>query len=304
MLLAVSVLGAAGPAVLLLHARRREDAPRPHHGLIRALTIVGILALAGSAVASLTGNVSLAEYLVSPPIRLLYLAIVIRLGVVVVTTTITVMALRTPFALSSPVIRERGAAVAATARRLIGLGGFGLWGYLALFNLGLLTWIQAGFLAFIRTEWQVGAAVIPVRDFIIFVLVLAASYGVSRILRLVLAEELFPRFHFPRGVPDALTLLAHYGVLLFGFLLALSSAGVDLSKVTIALSALGVGIGFGLQNVVNNFVCGLILVFEHPIQAGDYIEVGPHYGKVTRIGFRSSMVLTRDGSKVVARIPS
>ncbi|MFP5465848.1 MAG: mechanosensitive ion channel family protein, partial [Gammaproteobacteria bacterium] len=146
---------------------------------------------------------------------------------------------------------------------------------------------------------QVGAAVISVRDFIIFVVVLAAAYGVSRMLRLVLAEEIFPRFHFPRGVPDALTLLAHYGVLLFGFLLALSSAGVDLSKVTIALSALGVGIGFGLQNVVNNFVGGLILVFEHPIQVGDYIEVGPHYGKVTRIGFRSSMVLTRDGSKVV-----
>jgi small-conductance mechanosensitive channel len=125
------------------------------------------------------------------------------------------------------------------------------------------------------------------------------AYLVSRVLRLLLAEEIFPRFEFPRGVPDALVLLARYGVLLFGFLLALSSAGVDLSKVVLALSALGVGIGFGLQNVVNNFVCGLVLVFEHPIQVGDFIEVGPHTGQVTRIGFRSTIVLTRDGSNVV-----
>jgi len=141
--------------------------------------------------------------------------------------------------------------------------------------------------------------VISVRDIVIFFLVLFSSYLLSRVLRVILADEIFPRIHFPRGVPDALVLIARYGVLLFGFLLALTSAGVDLSQVTIALSALGVGIGFGLQNIVNNFVSGLILVFEHPIQVGDYIEVGPHYGKVTRIGFRASVLVTGDGSDVV-----
>jgi small-conductance mechanosensitive channel len=103
----------------------------------------------------------------------------------------------------------------------------------------------------------------------------------------------------PRGVPDVLDLLARYGVLLFGFLLAMVSAGVNLSQMTIALSAFGVGIGFGLQNIVNNFVCGLILVFEHPIQVGDYVEVGQHSGKVERIGFRSSSVSTGDGGTVI-----
>jgi small-conductance mechanosensitive channel len=68
---------------------------------------------------------------------------------------------------------------------------------------------------------------------------------------------------------------------------------------TIALSAFGVGIGFGLQNIVNNFVCGLILVFEHPIQVGDYVEVGQHSGRVERIGFRSSSVSTGDGGTVI-----
>jgi small-conductance mechanosensitive channel len=118
-------------------------------------------------------------------------------------------------------------------------------------------------------------------------------------LRFILAQEIFPRFHMPRGVPDALELLARYGVLLFGFLLALISAGVNLSQITLALSALGVGIGFGLQNIVNNFVCGLILVFEHPIQVGDFVEVGGHFGKVQRIGFRSSSLDTLDGGSVI-----
>lgn len=295
LLLAASTLGAAGIAVLLVRLHHRHVRM---HVVLRSLAVVALVAFLGSAAANVAGNLSLAEYLVSPTIRLTFIAIAVRLGVVV-TATVAVMALRTPVALLSRVIQQRGEVAAVKLRRLIGVAGFLLWLYLALFNLGLLTPILQSAAHLLKTEWQVGAAVISVRDFVIFFLVLVAAIIASRALRLILAEEIFPRFPFPRGVPDALVLLARYGVLLFGFLLALSSAGVDLGKVTLALSALGVGIGFGLQNVVNNFVCGLILVFEHPIQVGDYIEVGPHYGRVTRIGFRSSMLLVTDGSEVV-----
>ena len=295
LLLAASTLGAAGIAVVLVKIHRRQVRI---NAALHALIAVAFVAFFSSVVANVVGNLSLAEYLVSPTIRLTFIAVAIRLGVVV-TTTVAVMALRTPLALRSRVIQQRGDAAAVKLRRLIGVAGGVLWLYLALFNLGLLTSLLRSAAAVMKTEWQLGAATISVRDFVIFFLVLGAAAIASRALRLILAEEIFPRFPFPRGVPDALVLLARYGVLLFGFLLALGSAGVDLSKVTLALSALGVGIGFGLQNVVNNFVCGLILVFEHPIQFGDYIEVGPHYGRVTRIGFRSSMVLVRDGSEVV-----
>jgi small-conductance mechanosensitive channel len=74
---------------------------------------------------------------------------------------------------------------------------------------------------------------------------------------------------------------------------------VDLSKVTLLVSALGVGIGFGLQNVVNNFVSGLILVFEHPVQVGDSVEVGTTFGEVRKIGFRASVLRTPDGAEVI-----
>jgi small-conductance mechanosensitive channel len=88
-------------------------------------------------------------------------------------------------------------------------------------------------------------------------------------------------------------------ILVVGFLIAVAAAGFDLGKFTLLAGALGVGIGFGLQNVVNNFVSGLILLFERPVQTGDMIEVGPLQGEVKRIGIRSSTVRTFDGADVI-----
>ena len=77
----------------------------------------------------------------------------------------------------------------------------------------------------------------------------------------------------------ALSSLLNYVILTLGFLLALGALGLDLTKVTILAGAFGVGIGFGLQSVVNNFVSGLILLFERPIHVGDTVEVGQHLGR-------------------------
>jgi len=86
---------------------------------------------------------------------------------------------------------------------------------------------------------------------------------------------------------------------MLGFALALSAAGMDFSRVALFAGAFSVGLGFGLQTVVNNFVSGLILLFERPIQIGDMIEVGELRGEVRRIGARSSTVRTFDGAEVI-----
>ena len=83
-------------------------------------------------------------------------------------------------------------------------------------------------------------------------------------------------------------LLVRIGILMGGFLFALSAAGISLDKVAIVIGALGVGIGFGLQSIVNNLVSGIILAFEKPLKIGDVIELGPFFGKVKEIGIRSS----------------
>jgi len=84
-----------------------------------------------------------------------------------------------------------------------------------------------------------------------------------------------------------------------GFLLAVAASGFPLDKLTIIISAFGVGIGFGLQNIVNNLVSGLILAFEKPIQIGDIVEIDGAQGTMKTIGIRSSKILTGDGSEVI-----
>jgi len=103
----------------------------------------------------------------------------------------------------------------------------------------------------------------------------------------------------PRGVAPAMSLLLRIIIISIGFYLAMRSAGVDVSKLEFMFGALGVGIGFGLQNVVLNFIAGLILAFERPINLGDTIEVDQEKGVVTNIGVRSSNIRTYSGSEAI-----
>jgi small-conductance mechanosensitive channel len=146
---------------------------------------------------------------------------------------------------------------------------------------------------------QLGNLDLAAMDIIAFVGTVYVATLLSRFVRFVLDEEVFPRVTLGRGLPSTISVLANYIILTLGFFIAISVAGIDLSRLTIVLGALSVGIGFGLQNVVNNFVSGLILVFERPIQVGDTIEVGQLLGHVKRIGFRSSTVRTYDGAEVI-----
>ena len=88
-------------------------------------------------------------------------------------------------------------------------------------------------------------------------------------------------------------------IIMVGFFMAVVASGLPVDKVTVVLGALGVGIGLGLQNIVYNLVSGVILIFEKPMQIGDYIEVGDKKGRVQNIGIRSSKLITSDGSEVI-----
>jgi small-conductance mechanosensitive channel len=126
-----------------------------------------------------------------------------------------------------------------------------------------------------------------------------ASFLISKFLRFLLEEDVCHHFNLVRGIPYAISTMLHYVILLLGFFVALGALGVDLTKLTILAGAFSVGIGFGLQNVINNFVSGLILLFERPIKVGDVIEVGGHVGEVSRIGIRASVIRTADDSEII-----
>jgi potassium efflux system protein len=158
-------------------------------------------------------------------------------------------------------------------------------------------------LAFVKTllgaKVERGSISISLEDVLAFCLVLWASHLLSKFIRFVLQEDVYSRRRVPPGKAFAASRLLHYIILAGGFIMGLGVLGVNLTRVTVLLGALGVGIGFGLQNVVNNFVSGLILLFEQPVHVGDFLEMGDLYGQVQRIGLRASIVRTRMGAEII-----
>ncbi len=121
----------------------------------------------------------------------------------------------------------------------------------------------------------------------------------SLAIRAFLESKVFPRQQFDRGVRDAISKLLHYFLIFIGFLLALSLAGIELKNFAVLAGAFGIGIGFGLQNIVNNFVSGIILLFERPIKVGDLLVLDGEWGTVKRIGLRSTIIETLDQSEII-----
>jgi len=140
---------------------------------------------------------------------------------------------------------------------------------------------------------------ITVGDVLAFALTVCLAFLTSTFIRFLLEEDVFPHLRLGPGLPYTISSLLHYAVLVVGFLLAIAALGVDLNKVTILAGAFGVGLGFGLQGVVNNFVSGLIVLLERPMQVGDVIQMGDVSGQVRRIGIRSSTLQTAEGAEII-----
>ena len=132
-----------------------------------------------------------------------------------------------------------------------------------------------------------------------FFAILLIGYFVAAAIRFGLREEILKRFQLSRGLPELISSTLYYVILLLIVLSAINVGGIELNKFTVLTGAIGVGFGFGLQNIINNFVSGLILQFERPIHINDIIEVDTNTGKVTRIGVRSSTIQTFQGAEVI-----
>jgi potassium-dependent mechanosensitive channel len=136
-------------------------------------------------------------------------------------------------------------------------------------------------------------------DLLLIVAIIWAGFLASRFVRFVLDADVYPRLRLPHGVPYAISTLLHYLILIAVFVAAAVKLGIRMTELTILVSALGVGIGFGLQNIINNFVSGLILLFERPLKVGDSIQVGDAVGVVKQIGIRASVLVTANDSEII-----
>ena len=151
----------------------------------------------------------------------------------------------------------------------------------------------------LSSRLEVGQLSISLGNVVAFIATVCLAFLLSKFLRFLLEEDIYPRVNLARGVPYAVSTMLHYAILLVGFFFAVAAMGIDMTKFTILAGAFGVGLGFGLQNVVNNFVSGLILLFERPVHVGDMIQVGNREGRLRRIGMRASVIRTLEGSEVI-----
>jgi len=147
----------------------------------------------------------------------------------------------------------------------------------------------------------VGGASFTFEGFVIFIAVLWLSSVISKIISYFydVSSLRVNDLSVQKKKNRTSTLLIRLGVFSIGFLLAVAASGFPLDKITIIISAFGIGIGFGLQNIVNNLVSGLILAFEKPVQIGDVIEIDSRSGTIREIGVRSSRLTTSDGAEVI-----
>ena len=302
-ILAVEML--SGIAVLGYSLTRGELRPRPGDAReseqlrgFRAGAILVILLFTTALVAGAVGYMRLARLLGAGLLGSAALAVSL-FAVVRVATALVAFTLRAwPLRLLAMVQHHRDF-LERRATRLMTWGAVAGWAARSLAYVGLLQPTLTTGSALLSAQLGRGSITFSVGDVLEFVFTVWLAYALSSFIRFVLQEDVYPRTGLTRGMSYALSSLLNYIILTLGFLLALGAVGMDLSKMTVLAGAFGVGLGFGMQSIVNNFVSGLILLFERPIHVGDVIEIGDLVGEVSRIGIRASIVRTYVGAEII-----
>jgi small-conductance mechanosensitive channel len=199
----------------------------------------------------------------------------------------------------SYIIRNRDSEIKKGIGNILSLVFFIYWVNISLNGFGIKDEIIKQFQFFFTQQYSIGNMSFGINNIVYFFFAIYASIWLSRFILIILNEEVFVRRHTDKGVSGTITLLLRYSILTIGFFFALAVAGINLENISIVIGALGVGIGFGLQDIFNNLISGIILAIERPIKVDDIIQVGELTGVVKDIGFRSSKIKTYDGSEVI-----
>jgi small-conductance mechanosensitive channel len=147
--------------------------------------------------------------------------------------------------------------------------------------------------------FHLGNSNFTTKTFLLLILALFLLFYISAKIRRVLVNKIFPRYDLDIGVSQSIAAIVRYLLIVIGLIIIFQTTGIDLSALGLLVGALGVGIGFGLQNITNNFISGVIILFERPIKVGDRIELDDLAGNIVEISARATTVITNDNIAVI-----
>ena len=265
--------------------------------IIKTAVILGFTAIVIAVICNLVGNVTMAEMLTQATIDSSYLALFLYTSVSVLTAFIL-------FA-----FKQRAESLLASSQHamsimdiIVRLYKFAIFVYWLIATLNMFR-IWSPLSTYVKQlmayTLSFGKFSITLESILLFPITVYVAFWVAKTTRAVLNEDVFPNMELPRGIGNSVSSILYYALIMLGFFIALAVAGFQISQLGMIISALGVGIGFGLNTVVNNFVSGLILMLERPVQPGDTIEVSGTTGTVREIGMRATTISTFDGADVV-----
>jgi potassium efflux system protein len=265
--------------------------------IIKVGVAFGFFAVLTSIVCNILGNVSMAEMLTQSTIDSTYLALFLY-------TSISVLAGFILYIFKAHTINIFASSQHASSLVHLVIKAYkaGLFIYWLIATLNLYriwTPLSSYWQAFVNYSLSIGKFSITAGSILLFPITVYIAYWIAKTTRALLNEDIFTKVDLPRGVGNSVSSILYYAIIMAGFFIALAAAGFELSQLGLIISALSVGIGFGLQTVVNNFISGLILMLERPIQPGDTIELSGTIGKVRDIGMRATTLTTFEGADVL-----
>jgi small-conductance mechanosensitive channel len=147
--------------------------------------------------------------------------------------------------------------------------------------------------------FHLGDTVFTTKTFLSLIISLFLLFYITSKIRKLLVSKIFPRYDLNIGVSQSIATIIRYLLVIIGLFIIFQTTGIDLSAIGLLIGALGIGIGFGLQNITNNFISGIIILFERPVKVGDRIEVDELAGNIVNISARATTVITNDNIAVI-----
>jgi len=298
LLLLATIMALVGTVSVALRARRSSERLRGWRQAESAAASVAAFLLGAALIANVLGWLALSRLLTKATVLSLFGAFGWAI-VVGATAALVPVLIDGGLGRVLPSLRRNRAVVTRTTVTAVTVLALVLWARSTLVGFQIWDPLAEYFTNLAGGTLSIGGLTLSLGGLLGAVLILVVTRLVARLVSFFLREEVVPRFRGPRGAGHSMVTLVSYAVYGIGIALAASAAGLSGTQVTVVVGALGVGIGFGLQNIVSNFISGLILIFERPIKVGDVVQTTQHWGTVRRIGIRASVIRSFDGAEIM-----